>query len=51
MPYKLRPKKGAISNEEAKKYWFDRIGDVKRKLELIRKGNNVQKKPAANTGI
>jgi hypothetical protein len=42
VPYESRPKKGAISNEDAKKYWFDRIGDVKRKLELTRKSNNVQ---------
>jgi hypothetical protein len=46
VPFEVRPKKGAISNEDAKKYWFDRIGDVKRKLELIKKGNNALMKPS-----
>lgn len=37
IPYELRPKKGAIKNEEAKQYWFDRIKEVEQKLKIVSK--------------
>jgi len=33
VPGDLRPKKGAIKNEEAKIYWFDRIKEIEQKIE------------------
>lgn len=35
IPYELRPKKGAIENEEAKNYWIKRIKEVEKKLSDI----------------
>lgn len=35
VPSELRPKKGAVSNEEAKTYWFSRIKEVEVKLQSI----------------
>jgi len=34
-PYDLRPKKGVISNEDAKSYWIDRIKEIEEKLRQI----------------
>lgn len=39
IPYKSRPDRRPISNEEAKQYWFDRINEVKKKLDVIK--NNM----------
>lgn len=36
IPYELRPQKGAVSNEDAKKYWFDRIKEVEQKLASLK---------------
>jgi DNA-directed RNA polymerase subunit RPC12/RpoP len=36
VPSDLRPKKGAIENEDAKKYWIDRIKQVEQKLVDIK---------------
>jgi hypothetical protein len=36
IPYDLRPKKGAISNEDAKIYWFAKITEVELKLDKIK---------------
>lgn len=36
IPNEIKPKKGAISNENAKKYWFDKIKQVEQKLESIK---------------
>ncbi|RZJ78090.1 MAG: hypothetical protein EOO47_14885 [Flavobacterium sp.] len=36
MPNEITPKKGAISNEDAKKYWFDKIKQVDQKLAKIK---------------
>jgi hypothetical protein len=35
VPYELRPKKGAITNEEAKTYWLGRINEVEQKLKSL----------------
>lgn len=35
IPPGVRPKKGTISNEDAKNYWFDRIKEVEEKLRQI----------------
>jgi len=37
VPSEIRPKKGTISNEEAKQYWFDRIKEVEQKLGMLKK--------------
>ncbi|TAE74766.1 MAG: hypothetical protein EAZ85_03880 [Bacteroidetes bacterium] len=36
IPYEIRPKKGAISNEDAKKYWLEKIKQVEQKIEKIK---------------
>ena len=36
IPDEIRPKKGAVSNEDAKKYWLDKIKQVEQKLEIIK---------------
>ena len=36
IPNEITPKKGAISNEDAKKYWFDKIKQVEQKLDTIK---------------
>lgn len=35
IPYSLRPKKDAISNEVAKKYWIDKVKEIENKLLQI----------------
>lgn len=37
VPSDLRPKKGVISNEDAKKYWLNKIKDVQQRLNKIKK--------------
>jgi hypothetical protein len=32
VPYDLRPKKGAIANEDAKNFWISRIKEVEQKI-------------------
>lgn len=41
VPFDLRPKKGAISNEEAKNYWIGRIKEVEQKLTTLIPKNRV----------
>lgn len=36
VPHELRPKKGAITSEDAKKYWLGRIKDVEERLNKIK---------------
>lgn len=40
VPFNQRPKKGAISNEDAKNYWLDRIKGVEQKLKTITSPKN-----------
>ena len=40
VPFEQRPKKGAITNEEAKNYWLDRIKEVEQKLKKIKPTKN-----------
>lgn len=39
--YHLKPKKGAITNEDAKRYWFDKIKEVENKIAKITTANIV----------
>lgn len=39
VPQGIRPKKGVLSNEAAKQYWFDRIKEVEQKLDILRKAD------------
>jgi DNA-directed RNA polymerase subunit RPC12/RpoP len=41
VPYELRSPKDAISNEEAKKYWFDQIMAIEQKLTTINKTDSL----------
>ena len=41
VPSDLRPKKGAISNEEAKNYWIGIINEVEEKLHKLRQLNKT----------
>jgi hypothetical protein len=40
VPFDQRPKKGAITNEDARKYWLDRIKVVEQKLKIIKPTKN-----------
>lgn len=39
VPSELRPKKGAIANEDAKNYWINRIKDVEQKIGKLNPTN------------
>jgi hypothetical protein len=41
IPYDLMPKKGAISNEDAKNYWFGKIREVELKLDKIKQSKLI----------
>lgn len=39
VPSSLKPKKGAVSNEDAKQFWFGRIKEIEQKLDVLLRGN------------
>ncbi|MBA5791515.1 hypothetical protein H1R17_12880 [Flavobacterium sp. xlx-214] len=40
IPSDYRPKKGAITNDDAKKYWFERIKMIEQKLKILNTSTN-----------